>query len=146
MNIISGNIWDCWKKPLHSLVVTTNQVIWQGKLVMGAGIAKEAKIRFPDLPKLMGLAIAGMTEPYYLIECPQQIVCLQTKIDWRKPSPLDLVEESVKRLGILAEKNRSRVYNLPRPACGMGGRSWEKEIKPICKKYLGSNCFVWSKN
>ncbi len=142
MNLIRGDIWSVWKKPLHTCCITTNSVIVNGRLVMGKGIAKEAANRFPDLPKIMGLAIAGMTEPYYLRECPQQLICLQTKIHWRDPSPLWLVQRSLEKLGEIAERNPSRIYNLPRPGCGQGRLDWVSQVRPLFKT-LPTNIFVW---
>lgn len=143
MRSMIGDIWSMYGKPLHKVCWTANQIIFNGELVMGAGIAKEAKLRFPDLPRLMAAAIVGLKEPFYLIECPQQLIALQTKIHWRDPSPLWLVEESIKRLGKLAAANQTWVYHTVRPGCGLGGLSFQKQVKPLLYKYCPDNVIVW---
>ncbi len=143
MREIIGDIWSIWKKPLNILCITTNSEIWNAMNIMGAGIAKEAKLRFPDLPRLMAAAIVIKGNPYYLIELPQQLIALQTKYNWRDPSPLDLVEESIKRLGKLASENKTWIYHTAKPGCGFGGLSFHKQVKPLLNKYCGDNVMVW---
>lgn len=60
MILEKGNMWDCFGK-VDLFLVTTNPIVnAKGELVMGRGIALEAKKRFPELPK----DFARMTKEY----------------------------------------------------------------------------------
>lgn len=53
MKTIKGNIWD-YDLFLDHICVTVNLVQYNGRAVMGAGIALEAKQRFPDIDLVLG--------------------------------------------------------------------------------------------
>jgi hypothetical protein len=77
-----------------------------------------------------------------------------TKEHYRDNSSLVLIEKSCKQ--ILSKYNtvvfqNKNVYDkapripkvvIPRPGCGFGGLNWEKQVKPICEKYLTSDDFI----
>ena len=56
MRIIYGDFWDLAKKlNIDVLCVTTNNIVKNnGELVMGAGIAKQFRDRFPELARHFG--------------------------------------------------------------------------------------------
>ena len=46
---------DIWKSDCDIIAITTNGVVKKnGELVMGRGIASQAKQRYPDIPKILG--------------------------------------------------------------------------------------------
>ena len=91
------------------LVVTTNGVVkGNGKLVMGAGIAKDFRNKFKDLDEYFGHCIEytflQYDNSYYIyhvvtsFDYNEIIIALQTKGHWKDPSKLNIVENSVKQL------------------------------------------------
>ena len=51
---VKGNIWKAYENG-DWVAITTNCVVNKNHhAIMGAGIAKQAKDRFPQLPKLLG--------------------------------------------------------------------------------------------
>lgn len=131
-------------------IITTNSVVNKGRLVMGAGIALAARQRYPEIDALAGTRINDLgTSTYNLLWIDKYgVLLLQTKRAWKDPSPIDLVEESIKRLRVFADTmvfNDVYEYRLPQPGCGLGGLSWENQVRPICQKYLDERFCVYNK-
>lgn len=125
------NLWDFFKVPNNIVVVTTNAHLNMNlELIMGAGIAKEAKQRCPELPKLM--FEHARKKRYYYVPFPDLgLACLQTKILWPDPSPLDLVKESVEYFRVHVEDAPDINYHCPQFGCGNGGLSWPNQVLPL---------------
>jgi hypothetical protein len=147
-----GDIWTQFQKQNQIVIVTTNNVIGATGLIMGAGIAKEAKDRLPNLPQ--EIASFYKVNPrlwndgdYLLyIHYTQGIGCLQTKRNWKNRSPIDLVQKSIEILDREARlpTNEHIMYNVPRPGCGLGGLDWKFQVRPLCEA-LPDNVVIWSK-
>jgi hypothetical protein len=122
MKYIKGNLWN-----FHSgapVCITTNGIIKKnGELVMGAGIALQAKQRFPALPLKAGNAVKGYgNRTLYFIE--ERLFTFPTKYDWRDPSDINLIGLSAHQLKAQCDQlGFNRVY-LPRPGCSNGKLNW----------------------
>ena len=140
-----GNIFDRLGHVDELVCITTNSKTDRyGNLIMGAGIALEAANRFPGLPAFLG-TVAKVNERYLVQMCPNNIVAIQTKIHWKDPSEMVLLDSMLYLLSHLFRQTRY-VVNLPRPGCGLGGLDWETQVKPLCEEYLSTDNFViWSK-
>ena len=114
-----------------AICCTINQVVKQdGKLVMGAGIAKQFAAKWPLLPEKWGKRIKS--RPYVLVSNGYPcLVGFPTKIDWKNDSPIWLIERSAKQLVIIAEALNWKQILMTRPGCGFGGLDWNKEVKPV---------------
>ncbi len=65
------------------------------------------------------------------------IFSLPTKNEYWLPSPIVLIERSLKELVSLVDHTyKAQNIVLPRPGCGLGGLDWETAVKPLCEKYL----------
>ena len=145
----------------EAICCTTNNVVTDTGLVMGAGIAKVFKEVFPHLPITWGARVlvnakrygdkcnglicsrvpnysgtAKMCDILYLIALP-------TKNHWKDPSSLPLIEQSLKSLVKLTNYMGWSDVWLPRPGCLNGGLSWEKQVKPLCEKHLDNRFTVF---
>ena len=143
MKLIDKDIWKD-KEVLDYIGITTNSVInYKGHLVMGAGIAKEAKKRYPYSPEYFGEKITSKDceGKFYGIIKYLDIFAFQTKLHWRDKAPLAVVEASVNMLNIIARNNTSKIFGLPFPAVNNGGRS-QDEILPLLEK-LPDNVWVY---
>lgn len=138
-----GNIWTRYCQPNEFLCVTTNSTLNNKlELVMGAGVALEAKKRMPWLPYFLGPTAGG--QEYNFRICPNNIIALQTKFHWKDPSPLDLIERSVRALSLQMRHYPNFIINMTRPGCGHGQLSWETQVKPICEDFLkGERWVIW---
>lgn len=138
-----GNLWDYYEHGWN-IVIPTN-IGWKkdGCNVMGAGLAKEAAKRFPDLPKIYGkyckMAREDTTTIYYpkmrLILLPTKPLDEQPWTSWQGPSSVDLIKRSVKELRVIITTQLKFRVALSYPGCGNGGLR-PKQVIPILNKYL----------
>lgn len=138
MKEIKGNLWSpefdgCWRViPINTTVIKSTQ-----KLVMGAGLAKQAKIRYENLDGLWG--------SYYLLKPKSQLVVYHankligfpTKVYWKNNSSLELIENGLKELKFYLSEFDEIV--CPRLGCGLGQLDWVKDVKPLMLKYFDTN-------
>jgi hypothetical protein len=141
-------VGDLWTHPARIKVVTTNWTLKSdGSLVMGAGVAKQAAERYPDLPYELGEFIAGCIKhgrgPLPVFVARYNLISLPTKVDWRAPSELGFVEEMLDKLAndLFGTYPVSQDVVMPRPGCGLGGLRWE-DVKPICERHLVSDHYI----
>lgn len=135
-----GNIWSV---PADAICVTTNGVVMNNeKLVMGGGIAKEAKDKFPGIDYLLGKYINEWENRCFYLK-KFKIISFPTKHHYKDPSCLKLIEKSCKELIEICDKFNLQEVSLPRPGCGLGGLKWE-QVKPILEKYLDDRFTVFS--
>ena len=141
-----GNMWSVWDQADLFFITTNNSLNRQNHLIMGAGIALQAKQRFPTLPAIWGKLIQSGTD-YHLLISPnwqqgKKIAAFQTKRDWRQPSPLDLIKASTEALHQFAEQNPTAQIKLPLPGVGKGNLSTDLVIPVI--ENLPQNVEVWT--
>ena len=128
MHIVQDNIWN-WVGRCDALCITTNGIVKSnGELVMGAGIAKQARDWIPGLARAAGQAVRknGLRTELMGSFCKEgtKIVLLPTKNHWRDPSPLELVLKSMSQLEQLVDERNWRTVAFTPPGCGHGGHKW----------------------
>ena len=139
-------IHDIFESSLaDAICITTNGIIKaNGELVMGAGLAKKAKEKYPHLPKALGKVVSMHGNHVYYVKKqlePLYICSFPTKHDWRDKSDINLVIQSAKELVVLTTKmGWTRVY-LTRPGCGLGGLDWQ-EIKPMLNQIFDDRFII----
>jgi len=128
---------DLFESGVQALV---NPVNCQG--VMGAGLAKAFKERFPEnfeaykeVCELNGLEPGG-TYTMFDEDADVYIINLSTKNRWREPSRLEWVGEGLEALrdNIVALEITS--VALPALGCGLGDLRWS-DVKPMIEGKLG---------
>jgi hypothetical protein len=155
-----GNIFE--QDDANAICFTSNGIVKSnGELVMGAGIAKAFKERWPWLPKRGGdhikrfgncIGVLGYVQKSDTIYCfgdiPEEdktyILNFPTKHHWKNPSSLKLIENSAEGLVFSVNFNKWNKIYLPRPGCGLGGLSWEKDVKPVIAPLLDDRFIVLS--
>jgi hypothetical protein len=143
MILEKGNMWDVFDNT-DIFMITTNPIMRQdGAIVMGRGIALEAKSRFPELPYQFGIAYkesqnrnVGMIGRFGLMDTP--IWWFMVKEHWREPAQLSIIKESVK---ILKQIKVSKRVDLNFPGIG-NGRLAQEAVLPLLEE-LENNVHVW---
>lgn len=155
-------VGDYWKESHNYdlLCVTTNGVVKKdGRLVMGAGIAKEFRDRYTDIDAILGSNVTLFGNRVFVInwttKCiiPSNFVVLPseflasfpTKHDWGNPSSIELIIKSAKELVEEVEKYNLRTILLTRPGCGNGGLTWEY-VYPILAPLLDDRFTIINKD
>lgn len=158
MREAQGNIWDMVGEG-DAIVITINgDLTKEGRLVMGAGIALEAKQRIKGIDRIWGdyvarkgLHVTGLFPVHF--NPRWDAYAFPTKYHWRDKADIDLIVESAKQLVEIEAKEQAVVERLrysqpdkqwndvhpniwlPRPGCGYGGLRWE-DVKPLLDPIL----------
>ena len=140
--IIYGDIFE---QDVDALV---NPVNCEG--VMGAGLARQFRQRYPDMYEMYkeicesGLRYyPGDYMGYYIKEEGIWIFNVATKYKWRDSSKIEYVDAGVRNIATLLrnqwkEERPIKSIAIPALGCGLGGLDWD-DVRPIMKKRLQSN-------
>ena len=139
---IVGDIWD---QQCDWLCITTNGIVKKdGRAVMGAGIALQAKQRYPNIDLILAKKIKerGNVVSSLVKDGKKVIIAFPTKNDWRDSSDIGLIIQS-------AEQLRKHFFNnilkplvmLPRPGCSNGGLEWT-EVRESIAPILDDDKFI----
>lgn len=139
-NILSNDILS----KADAICFTSNGIVKaNGELVMGAGIAKSFKERWPVSPEYFGKFVkVGGNTAYKLnvydniVDRYIDIVSFPTKHHWRNPSDLALIKKSAEALVKITNDNNWKYVYLPRPGVGLGGLNWDRQVKPTIENIL----------
>ena len=137
MIIKKQDIFDT-ASEFDAICVTTNGVITKTQaLVMGAGVAKQFKIKYPGIEYELGKKVKTYGNiPFLIYKKNQPIISFPTKHNWKDKSDLKLIEESAKALVKIATSRYWTKVALPAPGVGKGGLSWKNQVQPLLTKIL----------
>jgi hypothetical protein len=143
-----GNIWSVYFGGIWSvsnidlLLITANSTITKdGRLVMGRGLAAQAKKLFPGIDRKAAEAVRGRrTYGFIKLRIPK-LGLFQVKYDFWEKADLDLIRLSTAMLKEYAESDRHKAIHLPYPGIG-NGRLSKEEVYPIIK-VLPDNVYIW---
>ncbi len=141
-----GDMWDKFGKVDLFCITTNNIITKDGRLVMGAGIAKEARDRLPGIDQ--DLASSIRFENSFLPrslwiknEIQQVMAAFQVKEHFRDKANITLIRQSCTVLfaEILSKPIITVALNFP--GIGYGGLS-RSEVLPIIN-LLPNNIEIW---
>lgn len=139
----TGNMWDI---PADAYCITTNGFVKKnGEAVMGAGCAKEASKKWPELPRLLGTLIgADGNIVQFIPNAESYLIFFPVKHNWWEAADLELIRQSADALmkGIAARNLQTVI--LPRPGCGNGRLTWPV-VKAVIEPILDDRVIVVSK-
>ncbi len=138
ITIAKGSIF---KAKAQALVNPVNTVG-----VMGAGLAKQFKERFPENYELYRkacftkeLTVGKVFATKSNIGPGPWIVNFPTKKDWRNPSEFDWVAQGLAALEDWGQSAQVSSIAIPPLGCGLGGLPWAAVFSEIEKRYLTSS-------
>ena len=114
-----------------AIIIPTNGCTMSNKhAVMGAGLALQAKERYPNLPQELGARLLDVgNHVQYFHE--SRIIAFPTKDDWRKLSTWDLVMQSADELVLFWQYQQLvpdagiEKFVCPKVGCGHGKLNWK---------------------
>ncbi len=157
MKLHEGNIFD-HILPHENLVFTTNSFIKRSReLVMGRGIAKTIRDRFPGIAahaaaQIERVAVDRRRAPslsiYLLLELHwnvpwNQTFMFQVKRNFSDDAELGLIHASAQRLKIIAETSPHRNFHLNFPGIGNGNLAYDDVKLHLDDAELPDNVNVW---
>lgn len=133
---------DLWSSDQEYKIITTNGVVRNdGALVMGKGVALQAALRFPEIPKILGSYVKAFGN-VPLIFNNYKLITFPTKNHWIDKADINLIETSAVKIYNLLPRETTAA--MTRPGCGNGGLKWD-EVKPRIESILDDRFFVYSK-
>lgn len=146
MILQKGDIWSVWNITDLLLFTANSTITKDNKLVMGAGIAKEVRDRFPGIDSRIGnllneLQLANKDFGLLLSPSGKKIGAFQTKIDWKQPSNLELIRKST--LMLLEVSSNYKRIDLCYPGINHGKLN-PSDVLPIIQQ-LPDNVYIWQK-
>lgn len=151
MKEIIGDFWKEAEKGYDAIVCTTNGIVRpNGRLVMGAGIAKAFRDKFENLDLEWGNRLTAMYEddPHFwpklmvtenrwnILPKVKYLVAFPTKFDWKNPSSEELISASLDSLSVVISSFDWDSVLMTRPGCGCGGLIWDGKLPKGSKQVL----------
>jgi len=153
---VTGNIWDGMQyvKWADLLLFPANGVVLNERLVMGAGFAKDVKLKFPEIDAMFGERILDGTFRfeknaflYGLLICEHEdgwkVGAFQSKLHWQDKSNLNAIKAASDYLAEWCEMFPNTSVHLPFPGIGFGGLHPEI-VKPFLDQ-LPTQVTIWQK-
>ena len=138
-----GNIFDAEPLREGQDLILVNPVNTVG--VMGAGLAKQFKERYPVMFRLYkGLCNRGELKvgyPKNVVDGGDIICLFPTKKHWREKSKIEYIENGLEAIAferVWFAKPANTTLVFPKIGCGLGGLNWS-EVRPLIECYLGAH-------
>lgn len=143
-----GNMWTAYTTADLFLVSTNSTIRQDGALVMGRGIARQAKERFPGLDAALGRqvqALCGNQGIYGLLVSPRwpaaKLGAFQVKQHYSQPASLELIRRSTAALCAWCADHPDAQVALNFPGIG-NGRLRRADVLPIIAQ-LPDRVAIW---
>lgn len=140
MIVKTGNIWIYHFRKYPVCIPTNGSINKSGDLVMGRGLAYQARKKYQDLSRILaGLVKMNGNVVQYIPE--YNIISFPVKHSWNQIADIKLIEQSTIQLMELKEKNNIETIILPKVGCGNGKLQFN-EVKKVLEKYLDDNYII----
>lgn len=131
LQIIHSSIFD---SPAQTLVNTVNTVG-----VMGKGIAKSFKARYPDMFReykdLCDRHVLTIGTLHCWRSPSRWVLNFPTKTTWKRPSKIEFIEDGLKTFATHYKTLGIQSISFPPLGCGNGQLDWA-QVRPVMLKYL----------
>ena len=142
-----GDMWSAFDQPGILFLFTANSVVLRnGRLVMGVGMARQVRDRFPNIDMYFGELVKNTGKSAFGLIVPDtfpsfKIGMFQTKVHYRDPARLDVIKAAAERLHLWANAHPATQVHLNYPGIGYGSHP-ASQIWPLIKD-LPSNITIW---
>lgn len=148
MKEIKGDLWDLYERYVvkslaKAIVIPTNGTIKKnGECVLGAGLARDAKARWNNLPDRLAKSIQRYGNVPISFD-DLRIITFPVKHNWWEIADVGLIELSARALRDMVDnKIMFSCVFVPQVGCGNGKLRWREQVKPVLEKYLDTDQFV----
>ena len=152
----TGDMWTTFTETDLFLITTNATIKRNGALVMGRGIARQARDRFPGLDAALGKQIKNVCGSpsarfrsgqgqYGLLVSPRwpkaKLGAFQVKWHYSQPASLELIRHSVATLCAWCTAHPDALVALNFPGIG-NGRLCREDVLPILRQ-LPEQVVIW---
>ncbi len=139
-----GNMWSIFKETDYFIFTGNSFIRGDGELVMGRGMAKQVKQRFPTVPQELGCEIPhnGKYALKFCMVDGHEIGVFQVKQHFMDDAQLSLIELSTQSLRVLANEETDKRFDMNYPGIGYGRRK-QSDVAPIIDT-LPDNVHIWT--
>ena len=131
-----GDLFNCSSQTITCPINTAG--------AMGKGLALEFRNRVDGLyrwyqhhyPSPYGADRRANYIQVYPVPDGRQVLLFPTKINWRNPSTVELIEENLRKLAENYEYWNIQSLALPALGCGEGGLAYDRDVRPLIWKIL----------
>jgi hypothetical protein len=141
-------MWTAYATADLFLITTNSTIRRDGALVMGRGIARQARERFPGLAGALGrriLICCGNQGEYGLLISPRwpeaKLGAFQVKRHYGQPAGLELIRYSTVALCVWCAEHGEALVHLNFPGAG-NGRLQREDVLPIIAQ-LPDQVTIW---
>jgi hypothetical protein len=141
-------MWTAYATADLFLITTNSTIRRDGALVMGRGIARQARDCFPRLAGALGrqiLSLCGNQGTYGLLVSPRwpeaKLDAFQIKRHYGQPASLELIRYSTAALSVWCAEHREALVYLNFPGAG-NGRLQREDVLPIIAQ-LPDQVTIW---
>ena len=135
---VPGDLWSY--KADYRCIPTNGVVTSDGRLVMGAGVAKAALELSPWIDRMLGNYVKEKGNIPCILD-GSRLISFPTKSHWKGDSSLGLISDSAHWIANWAKNNESPIIVLPRVGCGLGGLRWDT-VQPLLSQIFVEDNFV----
>ncbi len=140
-----GDMWSAWEISDLFLITTNGSFSASGKLVMGRGMARQARDRFPGLDRALAKTLRTPGRRYGLLVSPPwpeaKLGLFQVKLRYWEDADPELIRLSTEMLQAWLKQHPDQRVDLNFPGIGNGKLSIA-EVQPIIS-VLPRNVHIW---
>ena len=137
-------MWDIFPTTDYFIFTGNSTIKRDGSLVMGRGIAREVRDKWPGIDLEIGQALQGHihTDGFYGLVLGKKIGVFQVKKYFGHSAEPKLIEASAILLQIEAEKNPEKKYAMNFPGIGNGHLKYN-DVLPLLQN-IPDNVDIWT--
>ncbi len=151
MRILRADLFsEAILRQADAICITTNaQVKANGQAVMGAGVAKAAAQRWPELPAQLAATLGrygnhvSLLKEVATLTGTLSILSFPTKDHWKADSDPALIVRSARELVLMADARDWRRVYAPPFGCGNGRLKWA-DVEPLLQPILNDRFWICS--
>jgi O-acetyl-ADP-ribose deacetylase (regulator of RNase III) len=148
--VVRANLWDLHAQGCYIVNPTNMGVRANGRAIMGAGIAREVRDRFPGFDAAYGahlltvvrpgrpagqpVLVTDVRKPLLWVSDVERIISLPTKVNHYEAARRSLITLGLAELADWANVNPDAAVALPRIGTGRGGLDWT-DVRPLVEVF-----------
>lgn len=139
-----GDMWSIFDLTDYFIITTNSYIRQDGAVVMGRGIAKQMKDKYPEVPFQFAKQIKhlGTYGLIFHLGDDTHLGAFQVKHHYADPATVSLIHHSAVQLDHFAEEYPHKRFDMNFPGIGNGRLPIDEVIQSI--NFMPDNVHVWT--